>query len=149
MTQRLNHREVIPDAMKALGQSQQYLLNQTNLSKTLIDLVFLRVSQINGCAYCIDLHSRDLLKAGYPIEKLMLVPVHDEVGDVFDAREKAALAWTESVTRVADTHAPDADFAAVSAVFSQKDLADLTFAIAVMNAYNRLGVPFRLKPKLA
>lgn len=146
MIKRLNHNEVVPGAMKALAGVHGYLHGQTDLPKLLIDLVFLRASQINGCAYCIDLHSRDLIKQGMAVGKLLLVPVWEEAGDLFDRRERAALAWAECVTNVADTHVPDADYSAASEVFSDKDLADLTVAVALMNAYNRLGVTFRLTP---
>ncbi|MDC0709459.1 carboxymuconolactone decarboxylase family protein [Stigmatella sp. ncwal1] len=146
MTQRLNINEIIPGAMKALGGVHGYLHSQTHLPKNLVDLVFLRVSQINGCAYCIDMHSRDLLKGGMTIDKLVLVPVWDEAGNLFDERERAALAWAETVTNVAATGVPEADYAAAAKVFSEKDLADLTVAIGIMNAYNRLGVTFRLTP---
>jgi AhpD family alkylhydroperoxidase len=121
-------------------------LAQSSLSKRLRDLVDLRVSQLNGCAYCIDMHSRDLLEGGLPVEHLCLVPVWREAGELFSARERAALAWAETVTRVADTEVPDADFEAVSAHFEGKELADLTLTIALMNAYNRLGVSFRMTP---
>lgn len=146
MIDRLDNNEVVPDAMKALGQTHVYLHGKTNLPKPLIDLVYLRTSQINGCAYCIDMHSRDLLKEGYSIDKLLMVPVWHEAAHLFDTREQAALAWTETVTNVADTHVPDEAYAASVAVFGEKDLADLTVAVALMNAYNRLGVSFRLKP---
>jgi AhpD family alkylhydroperoxidase len=145
MIDRLDHNRVIPDAMKALGQTHIYL-SKTNLPKSLIILVFLRTSQINGCAYCIDMHARDLRAEGLSDEKLMLVPVWREAEHLFDAREKAALAWAETVTDVAVTHVPDEDYAAAAAVFDEKDLGDLTIAVALMNAYNRIGVPFRLKP---
>ena len=88
------------------------------MPKELIDLVYLRVSQINGCAFCIDMHSRDLLKAGLPVDKLVLVPVWRDAGDVFSRRERAALAWAETVTRVAETGVPDADYDAAAAEFN-------------------------------
>ena len=118
-------------------------------SEELIYLVYLRVSQINGCAYCIDMHSRDLLKAGIAIDKLVLVPVWRDAGDVFTARERAALAWAETVTRVAETGIPDADYEAAAAEFSDKELADLTYAIGLMNVFNRLGIGFRTRPAAA
>lgn len=124
-------------------------LQKSGLPKELVDLVYLRVSQINGCAYCIDMHSRDLLKGGLAVDKLVLVPVWHEAGAVFSARERAALAWSESVTRVADTGVPDADYQAASAEFSEKELVDLTYAIGLMNAFNRLGVTFRATPAAA
>jgi AhpD family alkylhydroperoxidase len=104
------------------------------------------VSLINGCAYCIDMHSRDLLKGGMAVEKLVLVPVWREAGGLFSERERAALAWAETVTRVADTAVPDADYRDAAAAFSDKELADLTIAIALMNAYNRLAISFRTPP---
>jgi len=146
MIERLDNNKVVPDAMKALAQTHAYLHSRTNLPKALIDLVFLRASQINGCAYCIDMHSRDLLKEGYSLDKLLMVPVWHEASDLFEARERAALAWAETVTNVATSHVPDEAYAAAATVFDEKDLADLTVAIALMNAYNRLGATFRLKP---
>jgi AhpD family alkylhydroperoxidase len=116
------------------------------LPKDLIDLVYLRVSQINGCAYCIDMHSRDLLKAGLAVEKLVLVPVWHESGALFSPRERAALAWAETVTLVAETGVPDDDYDAAAAEFNDKELADLTYAIGLMNAFNRFGVAFRPTP---
>ncbi|HMA48227.1 MAG TPA: carboxymuconolactone decarboxylase family protein [Magnetospirillaceae bacterium] len=148
MTQRLDHLTSTPGGMKALGGVHGYL-TQTDLPKQLIDLVFLRTSQLNGCAYCIDMHSRDLLKSGLSVDKLVLVPAWREAGALFTAQEQAALAWTESVTLVAETGIPDADFATVRAQFSEKDVADLTIAIGLMNAYNRIGVGFRLTPGAA
>jgi alkylhydroperoxidase family enzyme len=95
------------------------------------------------------MHSRDLLKSGMAVEKLVLVPVWREAGDVFNTRERAALAWAETVTRVAATGVPDADYAAAAAEFSDKELADLTYAIGLMNAFNRFGISFRSTPAAA
>lgn len=145
MSTRLDYAKASPDGYKAFGGVYVYL-QQCGLPKTLIDLVFLRVSQINGCAYCIDMHSRDLVKQGVSVDKLVLVPVWHEAGAVFSSRERTALAWAESVTRVADTGVPDEDYAAAAAEFSDKELADLTYAIGLMNAFNRLGVSFRATP---
>lgn len=146
MSHRLNFAQVAPEGAKALGKVHAYL-EDCSLPRQLVDLVYLRVSLINGCAYCIDLHTRDLVKSGMPIEKVVLVPVWEESGALFDSRERAAMAWAESLTRVAQTHAPDADYAAAAAVFNERELADLTIAISVMNAYNRLGIGFRKPPK--
>lgn len=145
MSNRLDYAKASPDGYRALGAVHTYL-QQCGLPKTLIDLVFLRVSQLNGCAYCIDMHSRDLLKLGVSVDKLVLVPVWHEAGAVFSSRERAALAWSESVTRVAETGVPDEAYAAVTAEFNDKELADLTYAISLMNAFNRLGVSFRMTP---
>jgi AhpD family alkylhydroperoxidase len=148
MTQRLDYNAAAPAGMKALGGAYGYIM-QSDLPKELVTLVYLRVSQINGCAYCIDLHSRDLLKDGLATEKLVLVPVWRESGAVFDKAERAALAWAETVTRVAQTGVPDADYEAVAAVFDQKALADLTIAIGLMNLYNRMAISFRAPPAAA
>src|SRR5262249_21086079 len=137
MTQRLNYTAVAPSGAKALGSVYGYIL-QCGLPGSLVNLVYLRTSQINGCAYCIDMHSRDLMKGGLAVDKLVLVPAWREAGNLFDARERAALAWAETVTRVADTTVPEAEFEAASAVFSEKELTDLTIAIGLMNTYNRL-----------
>jgi AhpD family alkylhydroperoxidase len=148
MSKRIDYIKASPEGYKALGGVHMALL-KGDLTKPLIDLVYLRVSQINGCAYCIDMHSRDLLKSGLAVDKLVLVPAWREAGALFSARERAALAWTETVTRVAQTHVPDADYEAARAEFSDKDLADLTYAIGLMGAYNRLGIAFRMTPAAA
>jgi AhpD family alkylhydroperoxidase len=148
MTQRMNYNAATPEGMKALAGVYGYV-SRSGLSKRLVDLVYLRVSQINGCAYCIDMHSRDLLKHGLSVEKLVLVPAWCEAGALFDAEERAALAWAETVTRVSETGVPDADYQAAAAVFEQKHLADLTIAIGLMNAYNRMAISFRATPAAA
>ena len=148
MSQRMNYNAASPAGMKALGGVYGHVM-QSGLAKTLVDLVYLRVLQINGCAYCIDMHSRDLLKDGVTVEKLVLVPAWRESGALFDETERAALAWAETVTRVAETRVPDAEYEAAAAVFDQKQLADLTIAIGLMNAYNRMAVSFRAPPAAA
>ncbi|HJE25203.1 MAG TPA: carboxymuconolactone decarboxylase family protein [Methylorubrum populi] len=140
---RLVWNEVAPQGAKALFGIHHYIATGTNLPHELIHLVFLRVSQINGCAHCIDRHTRDLLKT-MPFEKVALVPVSAEVPHLFSDQYRAALAWAEEVTLVSETHASDEAYAAASAAFTPKDLVDLTIAIAAMNAFNRLGAPFRL-----
>ena len=145
MSQRMNYNAAAPAGMKALGAVYGYV-RQSGLRSRLVDLVFLRVSQINGCAYCIDMHSRDLLKGGLPVEHLVLVPVWGEAGTIFDEEERAALAWAEVVTRLGKQGVPDSAFDAATAVFGEKQLADLTIAIGVMNAYNRMAISFRARP---
>jgi AhpD family alkylhydroperoxidase len=145
MSNRIDYAKVSPEAYKAFGGVYATLL-KGSLPKELIDLVYLRVSQINGCAFCIDMHSRDLMKAGLKVDKLVLVPVWHDAGAVFSQRERAALTWAETVTRVAETRVPDADYAAAAAEFDDKELADLTYAIGLMNAFNRFGVAFRSTP---
>ncbi|HJQ57570.1 MAG TPA: carboxymuconolactone decarboxylase family protein [Vineibacter sp.] len=148
MTQRMDYNAVTPAGVKALGGVYGHIM-KSGLPKTLVDLVYLRISQINGCAYCIDMHSRDLLKEGVTVEKLVLVPAWRDSGALFGETERAALAWAETVTRVAETGVPDADYQAAAAVFDQKQLADLTIAIGLMNAYNRLAIGFRTTPAAA
>ncbi|ONF95003.1 carboxymuconolactone decarboxylase family protein [Sphingomonas jeddahensis] len=145
-TKRLVWHEVAPAGAKALFGVHHYVTTGTNLPEEMIHLVFLRVPQINGCAHCIDLHTRDLLKT-MSLDKVVLLPVWAEVPHLFDPRYRAALAWAEEVTRVSETHASDDAYAAVAAVFEPRDLVDLTIAIAAMNAFNRLGAPFRLPVK--
>ena len=142
MSQRLDYQKLSTAGLRALGGVHTYVVN-SGLPKSLIDLVFLRASQINGCAYCIDMHARDLMKGGVPAEKVMLVTAWREAGDLFTAKEKAALQWTEAVTRVSETRAPDDAFAAMSAAFQPKEISDLTLGIGLINAYNRLSVGFR------
>jgi len=146
MTQRADYAKVSPEGYKAFGAVYATLHKTSALPKRLIDLVYLRVSQINGCAFCIDMHSRDLLGAGLAVDKLVLVPAWRDAGDLFDVRERLALAWAETVTRVTDTHVSDAEYAAVAAGFSEKEIADLTYAIGLMNAFNRFGIAFRSAP---
>jgi len=148
MSQRLDYAKAIPEGRKALAAVQAYV-QDCSLPRELVDLVYLRVSQLNGCAFCIDKHTRDLLRLGMALDKLVLVPVWREAGALFSDRERAALAWSESVTRVSETGAPDADYAAVAAHFDDRELADLTYAIALMNAMNRLAIPFRMTPAAA
>ena len=122
MSQRMNYNAASPAGMKALGAVHAYV-RQSGLPSRLVDLVFLRVSQINGCAYCIDLHSRDLLKAGLPIEHLVLVALWPDAGSIFDEQERAALAWAEVVTRLGDRGVPDSAFEAAAEVFGEKQLS--------------------------
>ena len=148
MSNRIDYAKASPTGFKAFGGVYAYLQN-CGLPKELINLVFLRISQINGCAYCIDMHSRDLLKHGLAVDKLVLVPAWREAGDLFTPRERSALAWAETVTRVAETGVPDADYEAAASEFSDKELADLTYAIGLMNAFNRFGISFRSIPAAA
>jgi len=145
MTQRLDYEKLSTAGLRALGGVYMYIVN-SGLPKALIDLVFLRASQINGCAYCIDMHARDLMKGGVAVEKVMLVQAWREAGELFTAKEKAALQWAEAVTLVSETHAPDEAFAAASAEFQPKEISDLTLAIGVINTYNRLSIGFRRLP---
>lgn len=145
MSHRIDYAKVSPDGYKAFG-GVYVTVQRGSLPKELVNLVYLRVSQINGCAFCIDMHSRDLLASGLAVDKLVLVPVWRDAGDVFTPRERAALAWAETVTKVAETGIPDTDYGAAAAEFDEKELADLTYAIGLMNAFNRFGIAFRSTP---
>ena len=148
MTKRLDYNQIALNGAKALGGVYGYVM-QSGLLAELVDLVYLRVSQINNCAYCLDMHTRDLTKKGVPIEKLALVQAWDEGGNLFSETERAALAWAERVTRVDQTGVPDGRYQAARAIFSEKELVDLTIAISLMNAYNRMAISFRDTPQAA
>ncbi|SEK05614.1 carboxymuconolactone decarboxylase family protein [Paraburkholderia diazotrophica] len=146
MSKRLDYNQIAPAGVKALGGVYGYVM-QSSLSPVLVDLAYLRVSQINNCAYCLDMHTRDLLNKGVKVEKLALVQAWEEAGHLFDERERAALAWAESVTLVAQTGVPDEAYEAARAVFDERELVDLTIAISVMNTYNRMAISFRNTPQ--
>jgi AhpD family alkylhydroperoxidase len=146
MAERLNQQTIAPEGMRALGGLYHYVA-KSNLSEALLNLVYLRVSQINGCAFCIAAHSRDLLSGGVAAGKLMLLSSWRETGSLFSAKERMALQWAESVTLIAQTGAPDSDYQAALDLLGEKDLVDLTLAIGLINAYNRLGVSFRRLPE--
>lgn len=144
---RANWFQVSPEGAKALGGLHHYVTTGTDLPSGLIHLVFLRVSQLNGCAHCIDIHTRDLIKEGMSVDKVVLVPVWHEAAYLFSDQEQAALDWAEEVTHVGETHASDEAYSSALAVFGEKNLVELTIAIAAMNAINRMGISFRLKPR--
>ena len=146
MSKRLDYDHIAPAGARALGVVYGYVM-QSKLPAMLVNLVYLRVSQINNCAYCLDMHTRDLLKQGEKIERLALLQAWAEAGDLFNGRERAALAWGETVTRVAETGVPDEAYKAARAVFEERELVDLTIAISLMNAYNRMAISFRNTPK--
>ena len=146
MSVRIDYTKVAPAGVKALGGVYAYI-QQSGLSDVLVELVYLRISQINGCAYCLDQHTCVLQKKGVKVEKLALVQVWREAEGLFDERERAALAWAETVTRVAETAIPEVDYQSARAVFGEKELVDLTIAIGLMNTYNRMAIGFRKQPQ--
>jgi AhpD family alkylhydroperoxidase len=148
MSKRLDYNQIAPKGVQALGSVYGYVM-QSSLPTILIELIFLRVSQINNCAYCLDMHTRDLMKKGQKIEKLALVQAWAEAGNLFDERERAALAWAETVTRVAETGVPDKAYEEARAVFDEREIVDLTIAIGLMNTYNRMAISFRNTPQAA
>ncbi|NVD42888.1 carboxymuconolactone decarboxylase family protein [Ensifer sp. HO-A22] len=148
MSARLDYNQIAPAGVKALGGVYGYVV-QSGLPPVLVELVYLRVSQINNCAFCLDMHTRDLLKKGQQIEKIALLQAWREAGNLFDERERAALAWAETVTRVAETGVPDSSYDEAKTVFSERELVDLTIAIGLMNSYNRMAISFRNVPQAA
>ena len=141
MPKRLPYHTLSPEAYRGLGATKA-ALNKSPLGKPLIELVWLRMSQINGCAFCLEMHAKALRDGGTPQIKLDSLAGW-RVSEQFDARERAALAWTESLTHVDQTHAPDADFEPLKAHFSDVEISDLSFAIALMSAFNRLAIGMR------
>ncbi|HEX9465134.1 MAG TPA: carboxymuconolactone decarboxylase family protein [Alphaproteobacteria bacterium] len=144
MKQRLDYAAISPEGYKTLGGVHRFIA-KCGLEESLINLVYLRVSQINGCAYCVDLHTRDAIKAGESQRRLHNVVTWREA-PFFSDRERAALAWAESLTHVARTGAPDEDYEVVRRAFSEKEVVDLTYAIGLMNALNRLAIGMRKGP---
>ena len=122
-------------------------MRQSGLEKPLLELVRLRASQINGCAYCIDMHTKDARAAGETEQRLYGLDAWREA-PYYSARERAALEWTEAVTLVVDEHVPDRVYDTVRAHFSEKELADLTVAVVAVNAWNRLAIALRAVPSL-
>jgi AhpD family alkylhydroperoxidase len=145
-SKRLNYYQAAPQAMKAMLGLEK-TASESVLPGSLRELVRIRASQINGCAYCIDMHSTDAVKAGESLRRLMAVSVWKET-PFFSEQERAALLWTETLTLVATTHAPDEIYQEVAAHFSDQELAELTFVIAGINAWNRFGVGFGMQPEL-
>lgn len=128
--------KVAPAAIKALGIGYGYIM-QSGLDEALVELAHLRVPQIDGRAYCTNLNTSDLTRRRVAYSRLALVEAWCEAADLFDDLEPSAVQWAESVTLVAETGIPDDDFVAVSAVFSEREVADLTIAIGLMNTFNR------------
>jgi AhpD family alkylhydroperoxidase len=142
-TARLNWFKLAPKSFEAI-LAVNTTIESSTLGKTLVDFVFARVSQINGCAYCLDMHVRDLRKQGEEWQRINSLPTWREVS-FFNERERAALVWAESLTRLADDHDErEAEFAALKANFSDVEIAELTVAIAQINTWNRLNVGMRV-----
>lgn len=138
---RLPYWSLSPDAYKGFGVTKK-ALESSSLGKQLIELVWLRMSQINGCSFCLEMHGKALRADGVEDAKLDSLAGW-RVGELFNPRERAALAWTEALTHVDRTHAPDDDFEPLKAHFSDVEISDLCFAIALMSAFNRLAIGMR------
>lgn len=138
---RLPYHTLSPEAYRGFGATKA-ALEKSTLGKQLLELVWLRMSQINGCAFCLEMHARALRTSGMADAKLDSVAGW-RVGEHFTERERAALAWTEALTRVEQTNAPDEAFDPLRDHFSDVEISDLTFGIALMSAFNRLAVGMR------
>ena len=144
MKPRMNYYQAAPETIKALRAVEAQIL-ASGLEKSLIELVKTRASQINGCAYCINMHTADARKQGETEERLYLLNAWRE-SPLYTDRERAALAWTEALTLIAETHAPDDLYENVRAHFSEAETVNLTMLIATINAWNRLAISFRAMP---
>lgn len=144
MEARLDYGAIAPGVMKAMAGMRAYL-NTTDLEKSLRELVKLRASQLNGCAYCVDMHSIDLRALGETEQRLYCLSVWRET-PFFTERERAALEWTEALTLISETHVPDAIYEAVRPHFTEKELVDLTLEVVLINGWNRFGISFRDVP---
>lgn len=144
MEARLNVGKVAPAAYKAMDGLEKYVAS-TGLEAPLLELVRTRASQVNGCAYCVDMHTRDARKGGESEQRLYSLTVWSET-PFFTERERAALAWTEAVTLIHDGHAPDQIYEEARRHFSEEELVALTMAVVTINGWNRLAIPFRMVP---
>ena len=144
MESRMDYSKIAPEAVKGMWELESYV-RHSGLEPPLLELVRLRASQINGCAFCIDMHTKDARAAGESEQRLYAVSVWEET-PFFDERERAALAWTEAVTKVSDTHVPDGVYELARQSFSERELIDLTMAIIAINGWNRLAISFRKVP---
>src|SRR5215813_13492057 len=144
MKQRLNYLEVAPGAVKAMFGLGGYLA-QTGLEEKLLDLLYFRVSQINGCAYCLDMHSKDLRARGETEQRLYVLEAWRE-SPFYSERERAALAWAEAVTTLRDKEVPDEVYEQARGQFSEAELVNLTLAVTTINTWNRLNIAFRTTP---
>lgn len=142
MSARLRYAIAAPGAYKAMLQLSEYA-HQSGLEEALLNLVDMRASQINGCAFCLDMHTKDARATGESEQRLYLLPAWREARSFYSEREQAALEWTEAVTLVAEDHVPDDVYERVRPHFTDQELANLTLAIATINSWNRLNVAFR------
>jgi AhpD family alkylhydroperoxidase len=153
MQARLNFAKAAPDAYKAVAALEQYVAKDSGLEPAIIHLIKLRASQINGCAYCVDMHVKESRHDGLSEQWINLMSVWQE-SPIYTPRERALLGWVEAVTLIAQTRAPDADYEALRAHFSENECVKITVAIGTINVWNRLAVGFRAphpidKPKAA
>jgi AhpD family alkylhydroperoxidase len=146
MHARLNMAQAAPDAVKAMRALSGFS-KEAGLEKSLIELINIRASQINGCAFCLNMHVRDARAAGEKDERLALVAAWRDA-PVFSDRERAALAWTEALTRLSPESAPDELYNQARKHFSEAEMVKLSLAVAVINSWNRLMIGFRIPPEV-
>ena len=146
MTPRLNLMKIAPKSLQSLLDLTN-TIEHSRLEKGVLELVKLRSSQINGCAYCLHMHSKAARAAGETEARIYLLDAWREA-PCYTERERAALAWTEALTLIATTHAPDEDYEALRAQFSEEEQVNLTLAITTINAWNRIAIGFRSVPDL-
>jgi AhpD family alkylhydroperoxidase len=146
MKPRMNFYQAAPETVNALLALENQV-KSSGLEQSLIELVKTRASHINGCAYCIDMHTQDARKHGETEQRLYLLNAWRE-SPVYSERERAALAWTDAVTLISETHAPDDIYQQVRAQFSEAETVNLTMLIATINAWNRLAISFRAVPQV-
>ena len=144
MQSRLDYMKSAPGGFKAMSGLEQYV-RQSGIEPVLLELVKIRASQINGCAFCLDMHTREARAVGETVQRLHTLSAWRET-PFFSERERAALTWTESLTRVSETHVPDETYESVRQHFSEKELVDITLAIIAINGWNRLAISFRSVP---
>lgn len=142
--ERLNAIKAAPDAYKAMLALSQYV-NGSGIEKSLLELVKMRASQINRCAFCIDMHATDARENGESERRLYALPAWRDT-NFFTPRERAALAWTEALTTLSEAHPTDRDYEALKEHFSEREMVDLTLAIVTINGWNRLSVGFGRMP---
>jgi AhpD family alkylhydroperoxidase len=142
MQSRLSYGKAYPDAFKAMLAFSQ-AVEKTGLPPQLIDLVNYRVSQLNGCAYCLDMHSKDLRARGETEQRIYMVSAWREMPQLYSSRERAALAWAEAVTRLEDQEVPDAVYEEALKEFNEAELTQLTLAVVAINGWNRFNVAFK------
>lgn len=145
MTPRIDYAKAAPEAVKAMYGLERYLRHSTGLEPSLLELVRMRASQINGCAFCLDMRTKDARTAGETEQRLYALNAWRET-PFFSERERAALEWTEAITLIAEGHAPDEVFARVCESFSEKEIVDLTLAIVSINGWNRIAIATRAVP---
>jgi len=141
MQPRFNFFKAAPDAYQAVAALEDYVQN-SGIEKRLVHLIKLRASIINGCAYCVDMHSKEALHGGLTQQWINLISAWKE-SPIYDARERALLGWVDAVTNLAQTGAPDDTYEALKAHFSEEEMTKLTVAIGAINVWNRLAVGFR------